>query len=40
MKGGVVAVAIGMPLLGIGVFLMGDRSGRITATAYVLGSPT
>jgi membrane protease YdiL (CAAX protease family) len=37
MKVGVVAVAIGLPVLGIGVFLIGDRSGRMTTAAYVLG---
>ena len=37
LKVGGVGVAIGLPLLGIGTFMMGDRSGRITGTAYAVG---
>jgi hypothetical protein len=37
MKPGILAVTIGMVLLGFGIFMMGDRSGRITGSAYLLG---
>jgi membrane protease YdiL (CAAX protease family) len=37
MKVGTIAVLIGSLLLGFGVFMLGDRSGRITGSALVLG---
>jgi hypothetical protein len=37
MKAGVLALTSGLALLGIGVFLIGDRSGQINRTAYVAG---
>jgi membrane protease YdiL (CAAX protease family) len=37
MKAGALAVAIGLPLLGFGIFMMGDRSGQLTRPAYFLG---
>ena len=37
MKAGILAATIGMVMLGFGIFMMGDRSGRITGSAYLLG---
>jgi hypothetical protein len=37
MKLGTVAATVGMLLLGFGIFMIGDRSGRITGTALVAG---
>jgi hypothetical protein len=37
MRLGVAAIALGLPFLAIGIFLLGDRSGQITRTGYVVG---
>jgi hypothetical protein len=37
MKVGAVALVIGLLLLGVGIFLMGDRSGQINLWAYLIG---
>jgi hypothetical protein len=37
VKTGAIAVSIGLLLLGLGIFTMGDRGGRVTGSAYVLG---
>ena len=37
MRTGTAAATFGMLLLGFGIFMLGDRSGRITGTAYIAG---
>ena len=37
MKIGILALAVGLPLLGMGIYMIGDRSGRITTTSFWTG---